>query len=149
MTNEWLSAQNFERSYRLVSAINTISIHEKLKEAGVNDESRLDEVAEAKDVLLEFLKRLDVVVRDTEQDPERLVEGVDPRMGDLARGFLNAQRQRPQTSAFAAVSLDDLSRRMEMDDGTDTERLLNCLRDLRNLLEDHANSDVAKILGEV
>ena len=30
MTNAWLSAHNFERSNRLVSAINTISIHEKL-----------------------------------------------------------------------------------------------------------------------
>ena len=149
MTNEWLSAQNFERSYRLVSAINTISIHEKLKGSGVDDESRLAEVRSAKDYLLNFLRSFNDIVRDAEQDPERLVEGVDPRMGDLARGFLDVRRQRPQTSALAAVSLDELTQLVETTDDTDTERLLKCLRDLRDLLEDHAHSDVVKILGEV
>ena len=148
MTNEWLSAQNFERSYRLVSAINTISIHEKLKGSGAGDESRLGEVKEAKGHLLDFLTSFNNIVHDAEMDPERLVEGIDPRMGDLARRFLTVRSQRPQTSALATVSLDELSQLMESKDADDTERLLSCLRDLRNLLEDHAHSDVVNILGE-
>ena len=81
MTNAWLSAHNFERSYRLVSAINTISIHEKLKGSGVNDESRFDEVKDAKSCLLDFLRSLNDIVHDAERNPERLVEGIDPQDG--------------------------------------------------------------------
>ena len=149
MTNAWLSAHNFERSNRLVSAINTISIHEKLKGSGVNDESRLVEVKEAKSCLLDFLRSLNDIVHDAEQNPERLVEGVDPRTGDLARRFLSVQKQQPQTSSLAAVSLGELSDLVEAEEVADTERLLKYLRDLRNLLEDHAHSDIVKVLGEV
>ena len=149
MTNAWLSAHNFERSYRLVSAINTISIHEKLKGSGVNDESRLVEVKEAKSCLLDFLRSLNDIVHDAERNPERLVEGVDPRTGDLARRFLSVQKQQPQTSALAAVSLAELSDLVEAEEVADTERLLKYLRDLRTLLEDHAHSDIVKVLGEV
>lgn len=149
MTNEWLSAHNFERSYRLVSAINTISIHEKLKGSGVNDDSRIDEVRESKDYLLDFLTSFTDIVHDAEQNPERLVEGVDPRTGDLARRFLSVQRQQPQTSALATVSLNELTDLVESEDDADRKRLLDYLRALRNLLEDHAHTDVVSIIGEV
>ena len=149
MTNEWLSAHNFERSYRLVSAINTISIHEKLKGSGVNDESRLDEVRESKDYLLDFLTSLNDIVHDAEQNPGRIVEGVDPRTGDLARRFLSVQKQQPQTSSLATVSLGELTDLVESEDDSDRERLLDYLRDLRSLLEDHAHTDVVSIIGEV
>lgn len=149
MTNEWLSAHNFERSYRLVSAINTISIHEKLKGSGVSDESRLDEVRESKGYLLEFLMSLNDIVHDAEQNPERIVEGVDPRTGDLARRFLSVQKQQPQTSSLATVSLGELTELVKSEDDADRTKLLDYLRDLRNLLEDHAHTDVVSIIGEV
>ena len=148
MTNEWLSAHNFERSYRLVSAINTISIHEKLKNSGVNDEARLDEVRESKDYLLNFLRNFTDVVHDAELNPERIVEGVDPRTGDLARRFLSVQKQQPQTSSLATVSLGQLTDLVESEGDADRERLLDYLRDLRSLLEDHAHTDVVNIVGE-
>ena len=146
MSNEWLSAQNFERSYRVVSAINTISIHEKLKVAGVNDEERNDEVREARSHLLEFLKNFERIVLDAEKNPDYAVDGVDPRLGELARSFLNAKKQRPSTSALVDVSPHDLSRLIESSDAADRERLVKCLRDFRRLVEDHVHADVVKIL---
>ena len=85
---------------------------------------------------------------DAEQNPESLVEGVDPRTGDLTRHFLGIHRQEPQTSALAIVSLDELSDLVESEDDADTKRLLDYLRDLRNLLDDHVRVDVVNIIGD-
>lgn len=149
MSNEWLNAESFERTYRLVSAINTISIHEKLEAAGVNDNRDPSEIQDSRNYFLEFLRGFDPIVRGIESDPERLVEGVDPRLGELARGFLAAQRKRPQTSELANVSLDEISRLMESSNDKDRARFLVCLSDLRRLVEQHAHADVVKILGEL
>lgn len=149
MSNEWLNAESFERSYHLVSAINTISIHEKLEAAGVKDNRDPAEIRDSRRYLLEFLNSFEPVVRGIEGDPERLAEGVDPRLGELARGFLAAQRKRPQTSELANVSLNEISRLMESSDSEDRARFLVCLRDLRRLVEQHAHADVVKILGEL
>jgi hypothetical protein len=35
MSSEWLTAESFERSQRLISAINTLSIHTKLAREGI------------------------------------------------------------------------------------------------------------------
>ena len=147
MTNKWLSANNFERCQRLVAAINTISIHEKLRRTRVDDESRLDEVAEAKACLLDFISSFSEIVRDAEEKPERLVDGVDPRTGDLARRFMSIKMQQPRTSELATVSLDELPGLVTSGDDADRRRLLNYLRDLRNLLEDHGHSDVVDLIG--
>ncbi len=79
LTNEWMSACSFDRCYRVVSAINAISIHEKLKRSGFDGESRLDEVRKAKDVLLDFIEIFSDIVNDAERHPERIVVGVDPQ----------------------------------------------------------------------
>ena len=149
MSNEWLNAQSFERSYHLVSAINTVSIHNKLQLGGIDDSARLDDVREARDYLLEFFQRFQPVVQGIGADGSAVPEGIDPRLNDLARGFLNAQRQRPRTSVLAEVSVDEISRLMESSSESDQERLLECLRDLRSLVEQHAYTDVVKILGEL
>ena len=147
MTNKWISAYNFERCHRLVSAINTVLIHEKLRGSRVDDESRLNEIGEAKDLLVDFISSFSEIVHDAEQDPERLVDGVDPRTGDLARRFMNIKKQQPQTSELATVSLDELSGLVGSGDDADWRRLLNYLRELRNLLEDHVQADVFDIIG--
>lgn len=148
MSNEWMSAQNLERSHRVVAAINTISIHEKLKAAGVNDESRTDAVRKARSRLLEFLKTLEPIVQKAETDPESLVEDVDPRMGELARSLVDAKKRRPRSTTFADASPEEVSRLLESTDLADRERLLSCLRELRHLVEDHVHADIVKILGD-
>ena len=58
MSDKWLSAQSFERSLQLVSAINTFSIHSKLQAAGIDDSARLPDVLEARYCLRQFCKPL-------------------------------------------------------------------------------------------
>ena len=147
LTNEWMSACSIDRCYRVVSAINAISIHEKLKRSGFDGESRPDEVRKAKDVLLDFIEIFSDIVNDAERHPERIVVGVDPRTGDLAQRFLSIKRQQPRTSSLATVSLEELSDLVEPEDDADRRRLLDYLRDLRNLLEDHVRADVVDIIG--
>ena len=148
MSDKWLSAQNFERSFHLVSAINTVSIHTKLEAAGVDDDDRLPEVEDARGYLVRFLRTLDPVVRDYRGASKALVDGVDPRLGDLARGFLAAQAERPPTTALSDVSPEKICHLIESSDPLDREKLLLCLRDLRRIFEQHVRSDAAEVFGE-
>ena len=148
MSDKWLSAQNFERSFHLVSAINTVSIHSKLEAAGIDDSARLPEVEEAQDYLVRFLRTLGPMVRDPRGTSEVLVGGADLHLGDLARGFLTAQAERPPTTSFAKVSLEEICHLIESSDPPNREKLLVCLRDLRRLLEQHVRADAAEVFGE-
>ena len=148
MSDKWLSAQNFERSFSLVSAINTVSIHTKLEAVGIDDSTRLSEFEEARGCLVGFLRTLDPMVRDTRGASAVRVDGVDPCLGDLARGFLAAQTERPATTVLSGVSPEEICRMVESSDPHDKEKLLPCLRDLRRLLEQHVRADTAEIFGD-
>jgi hypothetical protein len=148
MSDKWLSAQNFERSFHLVSAINTVSIHSKLEAAGIDDSARLADVEEAQEYLVRFLRTLSPMVRDPGGTSEGLVDGADPRLGDLARGFLAAQTERPAATSLYGVSPEEICRLVESSEPSDQEKLLVCLRDLRGLLEQHIRADAAEVFGE-
>ncbi len=148
MSDKWLSAQNFERSFHLVSAINTVSIHSKLEAAGIDDSTRLADVEEAQEYLIRFLRTLSPMIRDSGRTSEALVDGPDPRLGDLARGFLAAQTERPATTSLSGVSPDEICRLIESSEPSDQGKLLVCLRDLRGLLEQHIRADAAEVFGE-
>lgn len=149
MSKEWLSAHSFERLHRLIAAINTISIHAKLEIAGMDDSARLSGVEEARKYLLTFLEGLEPILSNVERDPDRVAVGVDPRLGALARGFVDIRRHRPRVSALASISLAQLRQLLTSDDPKERGRLVACLRDLRRLLEQHAHADIISILGEL
>lgn len=147
--NEWLTAESFEQTQEIVSAINTLSIHAKLTLAEIDDSDRGEEVREARTRLLAFLARFEAVVQAAEQRPEGAVLGVDPRLGQLARKFLSAKSQWPQKSALYAISFAELRRLLTSDTSEDLKALVNVLHDLRALVEQHAHADVAGILGDI
>ena len=149
VSKEWLSAHSFERLHRLISAINTISIHTKLEMAGMDDSSRVSGAEEARNDLLNFLEGLEPILSNVERDPDRVAIGVDPRLGALARGFVDIRRHRPRVSALASISLTQLRQLLTSDDPKVRGRLITCLRDLRRLLEQHAHADIISILGEL
>ncbi|MFQ5827967.1 MAG: hypothetical protein ACE5JD_02245 [Candidatus Methylomirabilia bacterium] len=147
--NEWVIAQSFERVHEVVSAINTLSIRAKLTLAGIDDSSRDDDVRKARMHLVTFLDRFEAVVQDAERHRDGTVLGADPRLGQLAQRFLSVKGKWPcppglYTASFPQVRTLVLSRRFE-----DQKDLINCLRDLRLLLEQHAHSDISRILGDV
>ena len=148
MSDKWLSAQSFERSLQLVSAINTVSIHCKLEAAGIDDSARLPDVLEARNCLRQFLSAFGPLVRSFRVDSKNIADGVDPRLGELARGFLFAQGQKPSVSALADVSPEEISQLLESSEAREQERLLQCLHDLRLLLEQHLSVDVIEVFGD-
>lgn len=149
MSKEWLNAESFERFLLLISAVNSILIHNKLKTAGVEDISRNAEFNSSRKHLLEFLDKFSPVVQEMERDDTRVSVGTDPRLGDLARGLADMRRQRPRKSSLASISLTELRDLVSRDDADNRERLVAYLRDLRRFLEQQAHSDVVSILGEL
>lgn len=149
MATEWLTARSFERSHEIIAAINTLSIHGKRILAGKLDDSRREEIADARRVLFAFLDRFSSVVSQAEQQPDATIIGADPRLSSLAKRFMAAKRQLPQRSLFYARSLDDLRDLLRSDKSEDQERLIESLRDLRVLIEQHSHADIVGILGEI
>jgi hypothetical protein len=147
--NEWLTAQSFEQAHETVSAINALSIHAKLKLAGIDDSPRNDDVCKARTRLLAFLDRLQAIVQDAEQDEDGAVRGTDPRLGQLAKSFLSLKSKWPHPPGLYATSFREVSALIQSEALEDQKDLVNFLRDLRCLLEQHAHADISSILGDV
>jgi hypothetical protein len=148
MKSDWLAAANFERTHEVVSAINTLSIHAKLTLASVADPASDAEIEQARERLLDFLGRLEAVLHEVARDDDGTVVGTDPRLGELALHFIAGRthsRQRPRPSAFPLETLPDLVR---SDRPEDLRRLVPHLQELRALLEEETQADIAGILGD-
>ena len=147
MSTQWLAIQSFQQSQGLLAAINTSSIHLKLKLAGVNDEKRMGAVAEAKETLSSFLKTLDKVVNEVEQLKARPLTGVDPRLRQLAKNFVAAKQRGWQFhSDLFSKSPAQVAELLQATRKEDQKALIESLGELRTLLEEHIHSDAAQIL---
>jgi len=149
LKNEWLTAHSFERAHNLISAINTLSIRAKLCLAGVDDSSREDEVEKAREHLLAFLGRFEAVVQGAERNRDGTVLGADPRLGQLAKKFLSVKSQWPRRSTLYSSSFTEMRELLTSKRAEDQQSLINFLRDLRLLVEQHAHSDIIGVLGDI
>jgi hypothetical protein len=147
--NEWLAARSFERAHEVISAINTLSMYAKLSARGIADAVRAEEAQGAKAVLAAFLAKLESLVTVAQKDPDSVGAGADPRLGNLARRFVAAQKHWPQQSPLYAQPTQGLVRLLSSADSHDREQLIECLRELRNLIEQNVHSDVVGILGDI
>lgn len=149
MSKEWLTAESFERFNLLISAINSILIHTKLRVAGIDDAGRREEFKTSRKYLLTFLAQFGPIVQEIEKDESWVPVGTDPRLDDLARSLVDIRRRRPRQLSLEAVSLVELKQLLEQDDVQNASKVINYLKDLRGLLEQQAHADVISILGEL
>ena len=158
MSTQWLAIQSFQHSQDLLNAINTLSIHIKLRLAGIADNRRAKAAAKAKQTLISFLKSFESIVRDSEEAKGRPVLGVDPRLRELARSFSAAKndRQRFRSILFTKTILEVLALLKVVGTKDEKERLpifgkalVESLSELRALIEEHVHKDTAQILGEI
>jgi hypothetical protein len=147
--NEWLMAQSLERVHELLSAINTISIRSKLSLAGIDDSAREAEVEKAQKVLLAFLEKLQVIIGQAERHRDGTVIGTDPRLGQLAKRLLSTKSQWPRPSGLYSLPLSQVRDLLASNKPDNLRVLVDFLRDLRSLVEQHAHSDITGILGEI
>ena len=88
-----LAVQSFHENQKLLSAVNTVSIHTKLEMAGRSDLNGAKTVSEAKETLNTFFKELDVIVERAEKAETKPLLGVDARRRQFVSNFIAAKTQ--------------------------------------------------------
>jgi hypothetical protein len=149
MSVQWVAVQSFQHSQDLLTAINALSIHLKLAQAGIIDTARHARAEEARATLRSFLAELEPIITEVEGGAASPVLGADPRLRELARSFATARRS-PQWF-HSALFRDTFNRVRQLLDShrpEDREPLLECLNELRVLIEEHIHTDTEQVLGE-
>lgn len=149
MSTDWLAIQSFQRSQDLLAAINTLSIHTKLRLSGVADEERAEATAEAREKLASFLETFEKIVQQAEQAEGGMLLGIDPRLQQLVRSFVTAKRDKGRFhSTLFTQSPSDAVDLLASTDEEDQQALVECLTDLRTLVEEHIYTDTQRILSQ-
>jgi len=128
----WLAASSAERTRELVRAINTLAIDSKLRLAG-SPELNNGEVDDARERLLEFVRRLSVLIGEAQQN--RPVVGADPQLSRIVRTLVSptGAAHLPRLSAESINQLRLLLEKPLQD--ADLNQLIVDLRALRQVLE--------------
>lgn len=149
MSIQWLAVKSFQHSQDLLAAINTLSIHLKLEGVGNADGAREAQASHAREVLGTFLVMLEPVVVDAERGESKPVLGADPRLRQLAKSFVSAKRNRHRfRSALFGDTFTRVRQLLDSPKKEDRQPLLECLRELRVLIEEHVQTDAERVLGE-
>ncbi len=149
-TPQWLAIQSFQQSQDLLSAINTLSIHIKLQLANIPDEKRTEAAKGAQEILASFLEGLDTLVKEAEQGETKPLVGTDSRLRQLAKSYITARHDRHQfRSLLFRSSPSDMLKLLHSNAKEAQQSLLQCLEELRVLLEEHIHIDARRILGEI
>lgn len=150
MSIQWSAVQSFQHNQDLLRSINALSIHIKLKQVGISDDERSSSAESARKILASFLTDLEAVVSETQQKGESPVVGVNPRLRQLARNFVGAKTSHSQfRSALFRNGLSEVRRLLDSANDQDQTPLLQCLEELRVLLEEHMHVDASQLLGEI
>ena len=149
MSTDWLAIQSFRKNQDLLTAINTLSIHTKLRLRKCTDEGRADSVTRAREMLTSFLKGFEQVVEQAEQAGDGPLLGVDPRTRQLARSFAHARREKQRfRSSLFREPISSMMNLLTSTEETDRQALVECLSELRTLVEEHVQTDTAQILKD-
>ncbi len=148
MSNTWLAAESFERGQRLIQAVNTLAISVKLALAGVHDPERTTGAEHAREELRTFLGDFAGWLAEAERTPARVVAGIDPRMHQLVMAFASQRRRLPLRSVLYRLPMQHVRALLDAQTPEEMQQLLECLQELRAVLEDHLHADVVGLLGE-
>lgn len=138
--------QSFHENQNLISAINTLSIHIKLKRAGHSDLNREKDIQKATEDLCAFLKELNPQVQCVEVENQPLL-GVDPRRWQFVKHLISAKHS---CRIHSPSLLGDLSEGVQFlysDAEADKQTILLFLKELRMLLEEHIAGDTEVLFG--
>ena len=148
MTPKERAVQSFQENQNLISAINTLSIHMKLKTAGHSDLNRKEAIQKSREELCAFLKELNPQVQCAEVDNQPLL-GVNPRRRQFVRHLIAAKYNSRISSPFLLNKLEESSQLLYSDVEADKRAILLFLKELRMLLEEHIASDTEILIGRI
>jgi hypothetical protein len=150
MSIRWLTVQSFQQSQDLLAAVNALSIHLKSELARIPDEERAAAAEQARELLSSFFDQFEVILNKVEHEDEEPVLGADPRLRQLARNFIEARRNRRRFhSELFACSSAHIKHLLHSKGDGDKRALVQCLADLRVLLEEHLQVDAERMLGDI
>ena len=148
MKSQELAVQSFHENQKLLSAVNTLSIHTKLEIEGrsnLNDEKAVEK---AKDELRSFFKELERQVQHVEIEKQPLL-GIDQRRQQFVRSFVEARRNYRIQSPLLRDKLSEVIQILHSEKEADKQAILPILAELRTLIEEHLESDVSQLLGGI
>ena len=148
MNKNWLFATSFEEALRLLEAINELSSYAKLKLADIEEDNAQENIGESRKIISEFLQRFQQVTESAESNEQQPILGTDPRSSELVRRFLAQKKSRSRPSGLYGQSFQRMTELLQSDKKQDLQDLIDCLGDLRELVEQHSHNDVNKLLGE-
>lgn len=149
MSTNWLAIQSFQRSQDLLAATNTLSIHTKLRLAGIANEERAEATAEARGKLASFLEAFEKIVQQAEQAEGGVLLGIDPRLQQLVNSFVAAKHYGCRFhSRLFTQSPSEAVGLLASTEEEDQQALVECLTDLRILVEEHISTDTHQILSQ-
>jgi hypothetical protein len=147
MSDKWFAANNVERTYQVLSAINLLSINAKLTLLKSENPIDTGELSQAKQHLLEFTAELSDLLEKADKREGHAILGTDPRMGQLASHFRQMTQPSPLGDSVRVI-LDDLPGLLEAEDESSLGVLVEYLDLLRSLVEQYSYSDMVAVFGE-
>jgi hypothetical protein len=147
MNQHWLDIQSFLSDQKILGAIDNLAMALQLDLSGVSDPERRDLGRQAVETLRAFLRRLSEVSAEAQ---EQVVRGVDPRFMELAGAFAAARRDRTNyRSTLLRVGVEPTLGLLDREEPRAKRELLDCLRELRRIVQGHQQSDVSSILEDI
>ncbi len=148
MKNDWLTTSSFERAFEIVSAINILSIHAKLKIANAADPTNIEEIKNAQIILSKFLDALASLIENSQKDQSGIILGTDPRFSELALHYMAEQHRLPPRSVLFTFSIKQLDNLIKSQRTEDMPTLIECLTSLRSMIEQYTQTDIAGMFGD-
>ncbi|CAG0993780.1 hypothetical protein ANAEL_02457 [Anaerolineales bacterium] len=149
MKSDWMTASSFSRAREVISAINIVSIYAKLVSTNEEYPHNLDDLNHAREKLSAFLSDFGRLIEKGISDQDGIIIGSDPRFSELAKMFIEERRHLPQKSTLFKLPTEKLIHLVRSNNPEEMPELIACLRDLRNILDQHSHSDIVGILGEI
>lgn len=149
MSKQWLAIQSWQHDQSLISAINTLSIHTKLSLTGTVDAQRKAAVEQAKQKLNTFLQEISSILQAIEEDELEPILRTDPRLSQLVEKFLiTRQDQKHFRSSLFQGQITQVQQLLNAKDEEGQRSLIQCLDELRSVLQEHMSADAEQVMGE-
>lgn len=148
MDSKLLSIRSFEKNQALLSLINKLIVHYKLRSHGIDDETDVLEIEKAKNILKGFLLSVNKAIVEVNQG-SKILKGVDLRERTFIRKYIDAKKKPKQyKSILFKKSPSEVIGLLEKDNSENNE-LIESLADLRNLINEHIAIDLKDLVGDI
>lgn len=149
MSKQWLAIQSLQHDQSLISAINTLSINTKLSLTGTVDDQRGAAVDQAKQKLNAFFQNISSILQVIEEDESEPIPKTDPRLSQLVEKFVMARQDRQHFhSPLFQGQVSQVQQLLNAEDKEDQRLLIQCLDELRSVLQEHMSADAEQVMGE-